>query len=79
MALFARISVVRDVRRMGVVPRLDPRRARYGIDNAGVGTPFAAYPLGHAIFGAPIGFPASPFPSPRAATRIAATPRRHAR
>ena len=42
--------VVHNAQRLSVVPVFDALRGRYGIDYAGVGTLFAAYVLGYAIF-----------------------------
>jgi predicted MFS family arabinose efflux permease len=55
VALLAGMLLVHNEQRMSVVPLFDPLRARYGIDYAGVGTLFAAYVLGYAIFQALIG------------------------
>lgn len=55
VALLAGMLVVHNAQRMSVVPLFDPLRARYDIDYAGVGTLFAAYVLGYAIFQALIG------------------------
>jgi predicted MFS family arabinose efflux permease len=55
VALLAGMLLVHNAQRMSVVPLFDPLRARYGIDYAGVGTLFAAYVLGYAIFQALIG------------------------
>jgi predicted MFS family arabinose efflux permease len=47
--------VIHNAQRMSVVPVFDALRGRYGIDYAGVGSLFAAYVLGYAIFQTMIG------------------------
>lgn len=55
VALLTGMLVVHNAQRMSVVPVFDTLRERYGIDYAGVGTLFATYVLGYAIFQAVIG------------------------
>lgn len=55
VALLTGMLVVHNAQRMSVVPVFDTLRERYGIDYAGVGTLFAAYVLGYAIFQTVIG------------------------
>jgi len=55
VALLTGMLVVHNAQRMSVVPIFDALRERYAIDYAGVGTLFAAYVLGYAIFQTMIG------------------------
>ncbi|HEY8601047.1 MAG TPA: MFS transporter [Thermomicrobiales bacterium] len=55
VALLTGMLIVHNAQRMSVVPVFDALRERYGIDYAGVGTLFAAYVLGYAIFQTVIG------------------------
>lgn len=55
VTLLAAMLVVHNAQRMGVVSLFAPLRSRFGTDYAGVGTLFAAYVLGYAIFQAVVG------------------------
>lgn len=55
VALLTGMLVVHNAQRMSVVPVFDALRGRYAIDYAGVGSLFAAYVLGYAIFQTVIG------------------------
>lgn len=55
VTLLAAMLVVHNAQRMGVVSLFAPLRGRFGIDYAGVGTLFAAYVLGYAIFQTVVG------------------------
>ncbi|MCA1667616.1 MAG: MFS transporter, partial [Thermomicrobia bacterium] len=55
IALLAAMLVVHNAQRTGVVPLFTDLQRRFGVDYAGVGTLFAAYVFGYAIFQAIIG------------------------
>src|SRR3954454_3879133 len=50
VALLAAMLVVHNAQRTGVVPLFTDLQSRFGVDYGGVGTLFAAYVLGYAIF-----------------------------
>ncbi len=55
VTLLAAMLVVHNAQRTGVVPLFTDLQPRFGVDYAGVGTLFAAYVLGYAIFQAIVG------------------------
>ncbi len=55
IALLAAMLVVHNAQRTGVVPLFTDLQSRFGTDYAGVGTLFAAYVFGYAIFQAIVG------------------------
>jgi len=55
IALLAAMLVVHNAQRTGVVPLFTDLQPRFGVDYAGVGTLFAAYVFGYAIFQAIVG------------------------
>ena len=55
VVLLTGMLVVHNAQQMNVIPVFGALRERYGIDHAGVGTLFAAYVLGYAIFQTVIG------------------------
>lgn len=55
IALLAAMLVVHNAQRTGVVPLFADLQRRYNVDYAGVGTLFAAYVFGYAIFQAIVG------------------------
>lgn len=55
IALLAAMLVVHNAQRTGIVPLFTDLQPRFGTDYAGVGTLFAAYVLGYAIFQAIVG------------------------
>ncbi len=55
IALLASMLIVHNAQRTGVVPLFTDLQPRFGVDYAGVGTLFAAYVFGYAIFQAIVG------------------------
>lgn len=55
VTLLAAMLVVHNAQRTGVVPLFTDLQPRFGVDYAGIGTLFAAYVLGYAIFQAIVG------------------------
>ncbi len=55
VALLAAMLVVHNAQRTGVVPLFTDLQGRFGVDYAGVGTLFAAYVFGYAVFQAIVG------------------------
>ncbi len=55
IALLAAMLIVHNAQRTGVVPLFTDLQPRFGVDYAGVGTLFAAYVFGYAIFQAIVG------------------------
>jgi len=55
VALLAAMLIVHNAQRTGIVPLFTDLQPRFGVDYAGVGTLFAAYVFGYAIFQAIVG------------------------
>lgn len=55
IAILAAMLVIHNAQRMGVVPLFPALRERFATDYAGVGTLFAAYVFGYAVFQAIVG------------------------